>query len=264
MIDTHTHSHHSPDGSGSMETMVRSAQALGLDGIVFTEHAEWYPGDDAYGYLDMPAYFEELRTVRASFEDEFAVLAGIELGNPHDFPDLVSVFLEAWPFDLVIGSVHWLDNMPGWQPEIFEQGLAATYRRYFEEVIVMVENAEFDVLGHLDLVRRDSWELFHQALELEPYREAIDHVLRRVIDHGKGIEVNTSALRKGLSEPVPGLDILRRYRELGGEILVFGSDGHRPEHVGYAFDVARDLALAAGFRRIAHFEHRRVAGWTDL
>ncbi|MGC9347445.1 MAG: histidinol-phosphatase HisJ family protein [Anaerolineae bacterium] len=264
MIDTHTHSHHSPDGTGSMADMVQAAQAIGLDGIVFTEHAEWYPGDEAYGYLDMAAYFEELNAVRSSLKDGFGVFAGVELGNPHDFPDLASSLLEKWPFDLVIGSVHWLDSMPGWQSEIFEQGLEATYCRYFEEVIVMVENAEFDVLGHLDLVRRDSWELFGRVLDLKPYRNAIDHILRRVIEKGKGIEVNTSGLRKGLSEPVPGLGILRQYRSLGGEILVFGSDGHRSEHVGHGFDVARDLALAAGFERIARFEQRRVAGWIDL
>jgi histidinol-phosphatase (PHP family) len=247
-----------------MEDMVRVAQTVGLDGLVFTEHAEWYPGDEAYGYLDMAAYFEELEGLRSALRDEFGVFAGIELGNPHDFPDLVSSLLEEWPFDLVIGSVHWLDSLPGWQPEIFEQGLEATYHRYFEEVIVMVEKADFDVLGHLDLVRRDSWELFERVLDVTPYRAAIDEILRRVIEKGKGIEVNTSGLRKGLSEPVPGLEILRHYRRLGGEILVFGSDGHRPEHVGHGFDVARDLALAAGFKRIARFEQRRVAGWIDL
>jgi histidinol-phosphatase (PHP family) len=247
-----------------MAALAQVAQTIGLDGIVFTEHGEWYPEDEAYGYLDMEAYFEELKAVRASLPRGFSVFAGIELGNPHDFPNLLPAFLATWPFDLVIGSVHWLNTKPGWYAETFKPGLGPTYRRYFQELITMAEKADFDVVGHLDLVRRDSWELFHQVLELAPYREMIDHALRCVIERGKGIEVNTSALRKGLSSPVPDLEVLRRYRELGGEILVFGSDGHQPEHVGYGFDSARDLALAAGFNRIARFEQRSVAGWIDL
>ena len=128
----------------------------------------------------------------------------------------------------------------------------------------MVERADFNVLGHLDLIRRDSWDLFHEVLTLAPYRDLIETALRRLIDDGRGLEVNTSGLRKGLPEPVPGIQVLQWYRELGGEILVFGSDGHRPEHVGFGFDVARDLALSAGFDRSAIFREGQVVDWARL
>lgn len=264
MIDTHTHSHHSPDGQASLMAMVEAAKARGLTGITFTEHAEWYPGDDAYGYLDLDTYFAELDKTRARFAGSMAVLAGIELGNPHEFPDQVHAMLTDYPFDLAVGSVHWLDGFPGWEPPIFEQGIAATYQRYFDEVALMVTQADFDVLGHLDLVRRDSWELFHQTLPLDRHMESIDTILAHLIATDRGLEVNTSGLRKGLPEPIPGLEVLRRYRALGGKILVFGSDGHRPEDIAYGFDTARDLALAAGFERLAKFEQRQIIGWTNL
>ena len=137
---------HSPDGTASMSTMLRSAQRLGLAGITFTEHAEWYPGDEAYGYLDLDAYFAELETTRACCADGTRLLAGIELGNPHEFPEEAAALLARYPFDLVIGSVHWLDNLPGWERPIFEQGIEATYQRYFEEVVKMVGSADFDIL----------------------------------------------------------------------------------------------------------------------
>lgn len=265
MIDTHTHSHHSPDGKTPMVAMIMAARSMGLTGITFTEHAEWYPGDEAYGYLDLDAYFAELDAARDRYGKTLMVLAGVELGNPHDFPDAVTAMLRQWPFDLVIGSVHWLDNMAGWEAPIFrEYGIEGMYRRYFDELLRMVEVADFDVLGHLDLVRRDSWDLFQKVLDLAPYQGLIDKVLSRLIETGRGLEVNTSGLRKGLPSPVPGLAILRRYRELGGEILVIGSDGHRPEHVGYGFDVARELARAAGFTRVARFSRRRIADWIKL
>jgi len=264
MIDTHTHSHHSPDGSADMVAMAASAQALGLTGITFTEHAEWYPGDEAYGYLDLARYFADIDRVRDRCAGKVEILTGIELGNPHDFPDEVSALLTSHTFDLVIGSVHWLDDQPGWEPPFFEQGLDAAYRRYFEEVVRMVECAEFDVLGHLDLIRRDSWDIHRKVLPLDPYREPIEAALTSLITKGKGLEINTSGLRKGLPEPIPGRQVLTWYRELGGELLVFGSDGHRPDHIGFGFDVARDLVRASGFDRVAIYQERQIVDWMHL
>jgi histidinol-phosphatase (PHP family) len=142
--------------------------------------------------------------------------------------------------------------------------LEATYQTYFEEVIKLIDGADFDILGHLDLVRRDSWELFGEALPLDGYRELITESLRRLIETGRGLEVNTSALRKGFSEPMPGLCVLQWYRDLGGEIIVFGSDGHRPADIAYGFTVARELTLAAGFSRIAQYRHRQIVDWIEL
>jgi histidinol-phosphatase (PHP family) len=270
MIDAHVHSHHSPDARGTILDLTKAALSQGLTGVVFTEHGEWYPADEAYGYLDLDAYFTEIDEARHYVKQQigpgqsFTLFSGIELGNPHEFTGQVAALLDTYPFDLAIGSVHWIDNLPGWERPIFSSGIPPVYRRYFEELLTMVEVAEFDVLGHLDLVRRDSWDLFGQAFGLEPYAELIDAVLRRIVADGRGLEINTSALRKGLPEPVPDLATLRRYRELGGEILVIGSDAHRPEHVGHGFSIARDLLLAAGFNRLPRFEGRRITEWMTL
>jgi histidinol-phosphatase (PHP family) len=244
--------------------MALSAEAHGLAGITFTEHGEWYPGDEAYGYLDLDRYFAEVNQTRDRYGDRIAIFSGIELGNPHDFPDEVRALLSRYPFDLAIGSVHWLDDQPGWQPPIFDAGLDVAYRQYFEEVVRMVEYADFDVLGHLDLIRRDSWDLCHKVLPLEPYRDLIQTALELLIGAGRGLEINTSGLRKGLPEPVPGRQVLQWYRELGGEILVFGSDGHRPDHVGFGFDIARDIARATGFERSAVYRAGHIVDWMPL
>ena len=120
MIDTHVHSHHSPDARGTMLSLAQAAQSRGLNGIVFTEHGEWYPGDEAYGYLDLDAYFAEINEActhfitQAGCGEAFALLSGIELGNPHEFPEQVAALLAGYPFDMVIGSVQWIDNLPGW------------------------------------------------------------------------------------------------------------------------------------------------------
>ncbi len=78
------------------------------------------------------------------------------------------------------------------------------------------------------------------------------------MERGKGLEINTSPLRRGQPEPCPSPEILRWYRELGGEILTFGSDAHTVGDVGADFDVALAIAQAAGFDRLATFERRQV------
>lgn len=264
MFDTHMHSLHSPDGYQSMPVMAQAARERGLTGLAFTEHAEWYAGDPAYGYLDLESYFADLNEVSTQFDGTLEVLAGIELGNPHDFPHQVDALLDRWNFDVVIGSLHWLGCQAGWEPPVFAGGIRDTYERYFDELLVMVEHAEFDVLGHLDLVRRDSWALFGHVMGLEAFESKIRRVLRCIVETGRGIEINTSGLHKGLATPLPGLQVLRWYRDLGGEVLIFGSDAHRPKHIAYGFDQARDIARAAGFERLAHFRDRTVVGWVSL
>ena len=264
MFDTHMHSLHSPDGYQPMPVMAEAAQERGLTGVAFTEHAEWYVEDPAYGYLELESYFADLERVRSQFGSTLEILAGIELGNPHDFSQQVDAILEEWHFDVVIGSLHWLGSQAGWEPPAFARGIRETYERYFDELIVMVERAEFDVLGHLDLVRRDSWALFGHVMRLDAFEVEIREVLRRLVRAGRGIEINTSGLHKGMDKPLPDLQVLQWYRASGGEILTFGSDAHRPKDIAYGFDQARDIARAAGFDRIARFRQREVVGWISL
>lgn len=75
----------------------------------------------------------------------------------------------------------------------------------------------------------------------------------------KGIEVNTSSYKDSPGVVTAGYDIqlLKRYRELGGEIVVLGSDAHSPEYIGYKFENFKEILLQAGFRYIAHFESRK-------
>ena len=264
MFDWHVHTHHSPDSQASIAAMARAACAAGLTGVAFTEHMEWMPEDEATGFLKPPAYFAELDELRTRYNGRLQLLAGMEVGDSHRFPAETREIVSAWPWDYVLGSLHWVGGQPAWEPEMFAAGVAVAYTRYFDELVALAQEGEYDVLAHFDLVRRDSWTLCQQVLPVEPYAEAIREALRAVAARGKGLEINTSAWSMGLDEPCPGLTILRWYRELGGEVLVFGSDAHHPEHVGKNFDRARDLALAAGFTRLARFEQRRIVGWDAI
>ncbi len=264
LFDTHVHSQFSFDTHTSMREQAQRALALGLAGLAFTDHVEWYPDDEAYHFLNPAAYFAELEALRAQTNGRLTLLAGLEVGNPQRFLAETRALLSAWPWDFVLGSAHWVGDQRGWVKAFFAESPEVAYRRYFAELLDLARHGDFDILAHLDIVRRDDWELHRRALPVETFADEIRNVLQALIERGKGLEINTSGLAKGMGEPLPNVLILRWYRELGGDILVFGSDAHTPQRIAADFASARALALEAGFKRLARFAGRRIVGWIPL
>ena len=81
--------------------------------------------------------------------------------------------------------------------------------------------------------------------------------MKHLIEHGKGLELNTAGWKYGLPFAHPHQDVLKRYKELGGEIITIGSDGHRPEHVAYDFHKVKDYLEACGFKYYTEFRQRK-------
>ena len=95
-----------------------------------------------------------------------------------------------------------------------------------------------------------------QGYSYDGYREVIDQILEALIEGGKGLEVNTGGLKSGLSDLHPCTDILKRYRQLGGEIVTVGSDAHNAQSMAADFDRAGKVLLDCGFRYYTIFEKR--------
>ena len=144
-------------------------------------------------------------------------------------------------------------------PEFFEErGEANAYLQYFETTLDNVSHLDdYDVAGHIDYIVRygPNKAAFYSY---EAYRDILDRILKAVIEHGKGIECNTAGLRKGISQPNPAADVLKRYRELGGEILTIGSDAHIPEDLGADFERTRELLKECGFSYYTVFRQRKA------
>lgn len=115
----------------------------------------------------------------------------------------------------------------------------------------MIERFDgYDVLGHLDLVRRyDPYGDY----PFERVRDVVAEILRRVVADGKGIEVNTSGIRYGLGEFQPARAVLELYRDLGGRVVTVGSDSHRPEHLGSYLRLALRELAELGFEGVWTF-----------
>lgn len=254
--DYHIHTEFSIDSTMPMEEACRQAIRLGLREVCFTEHVNYVPEDEGSGYFDPAAYFAELQRCRAVFDGQLVVRAGAEIGEVHRYDADADFLTASYPFDFVIGSLHWVGPDLVMTPEYFDgKSLDQAYTAYFKELLALVNYGGFDVLGHLDVPKRYAVDR-HGSFDPAPFAEPIRAVLRACIDHGIGIEINTGTIRRTGGDPSPSPEVLGWYRALGGEILTIGSDGHRQAHMAYEFDKALALAREAGFSHLSIFERR--------
>ena len=142
-----------------------------------------------------------------------------------------------------------------------KQGLMETIleenSRILEEMLENVRIYEdYDVLGHLDYMIRYGKDK-EQAYSYLKYAELIDEILKNIIAKGKGLELNMAGLKYGLPYAHPHPDVLKRYRELGGEIITVGADGYCPEHIAWDFDKANGILRACGFTYYTEFKQRK-------
>jgi histidinol-phosphatase (PHP family) len=262
--DNHVHTRWSWDTaySSSMQLACAQAAKIGLPGIAFTEHVDFteWGGDDAaelaprllrVGYrprvapLDVEGYLADVARCRDEFP-ELRILSGIETGEPHLFPASVAAVLAKGDFQRVLGSLHGIEldgTLVGISHAMFRDlGTETVMRRYFTELLELVGGSSvFNVLAHCDYPRR-----YWPSRQVGEYRESdfeeeYRAVFRALASSGRALEINTRS-------PLWSVSLLRWWWEEGGDAVSFGSDAHQALRVGEHFDLAVDVAEAAGFR----------------
>jgi histidinol-phosphatase (PHP family) len=257
--DNHVHTHWSWDtaDTSTMRKACTQAVARGLPAIAFTEHLDftvWHEDDAATSRglidrhpahqepIDVEGYAAELAECRERFPD-LRILSGVEAGEPHLFATSVANHLRTSPAERVLGSLHSLDldgRLVGVGRLLYSDA-DATMRRYLAEVVTMIERSDvFQVLAHVDFPRR-YWPGGSHRFAEKDYEEEYRAVFRALAGTGRALEINTSS-------PLASVDQVRWFREEGGEAVSFGSDAHQPGAVGQKFELAVDVAEAAGFR----------------
>lgn len=261
--DTHMHCNFSGDCGSTPESMIEAAVSKGLSGICFTDHMDYdYPAnpeDPAIFEFDPAEYDSAIHRLQHQYADHMPVLYGIELGLQPHLAKRHAELLQEYFFDFVIGSSHVVHGRDPYYASYYEgRTEAEAYQEYFESILENIKSfQDFDVYGHIDYVVRygPNKNAFYSY---QKYGDVIDAILTQLIDLGKGIEVNTAGFKYGLGHPNPCEDILKRYLELGGEIVTLGADAHQPEHVAYGFDRLPQLLEACGFSYYTIFKNRKA------
>ena len=117
-------------------------------------------------------------------------------------------------------------------------------------MLALARWGRFQVLGHLTLPLRYINEHHGEHMTFRRHMDRVEEIFRTIIPQGVGIECNTN---RG-NEPLPGEEILRLYRSLGGEIITLGSDAHRPQHIACAMEERQELLKACGFAAFCTFD----------
>ncbi|MDR1017251.1 MAG: histidinol-phosphatase HisJ family protein [Lachnospiraceae bacterium] len=257
LIDSHMHSvPFSHDAHSTTEEMINSGINKGLKALVFTNHFD----KDNFDYgdeevFDVEEYFKTLKPLQEKYKDKIDVRIGIELGFNEKRVDYYNDLLAKYPFDFVIGSNHETEGHDVATKVLFkDRSDREAYRIAFEDMLNKINSGtNFDSLGHLDYVTRYGSV---KGYTYSNFEDIIDEILKAIIHKGKGIEINTAGIRYGIGFCHPKVEVLMRYRELGGEIITVGSDAHKVEDVAADFKLAGDLLQQCGFKYYSDFKGR--------
>ena len=257
MYDYHTHSRNSSDGKNSAAALCEKAIAAGMREIAVTDHFEPTTGNEEYRFYKPCNYFLDMLKARMLYGTQLKIKYAVELGQPHLYPEYSARLLESYPYDYVLASAHKMKGDVDFGEVAYDKNNLSQYCvSYLEELKALALWNNFDCVGHLDLIKRYAARVDLKANLME-HRERLEEVLKILIGNGKGIEINTSGLRQHAKECLPGLDIVRLYKQLGGEIITVGSDAHCSEDVGKGIREGIEIARTAGFEYMTVYTQRK-------
>ena len=254
MFDYHMHSRVSFDGHDTGLALAQAALDRGLKEICFTDHLDYDPlgkmgkldfDTDAYNaeydHLELPGL-----KIRRGME------FGMDIHNVSQFKE----DLQRHPFDFVLGSIHFVDDLDVYFEDFWhDKTVFQAERRCLEATLDCVQlHDDFDVLAHLTYISKTKCHPAPRPLPYAEHREIIDEILRVLAAKGKGLELNTSGMDR-CGGYLPTIDIFRRFRELGGQIVTVGSDAHTASRVGqYTFEAC--ALLQEIFGHVCTFQNR--------
>jgi len=233
----------------AVEPFVETAAARGVDEIGFTEHVYYFRQTRALWELpyqtercvyDLDAYVDAVIEAKRR---GLPVKLGLEVDYVGRRQDELASILEPYPWDYLLGSVHWLDGLAAdSSPDAgvwAEWPVEEVWRRYFEALAELAASRHVDVLAHPDLPK-----IFGRRPERIEYPKL----------DGVALEISTNGRYKPVGELYPDLELL----QAAALPITLASDAHVPENVGRDFDLALELARAAGYETVSVFDQRRA------
>ncbi len=254
--------------ASTLREVLEAAVAFGYHTFGVSEHAPrsqerfLYPSERDKGYTierlrrEFEAYAETVDALAEEFAGRLVVLRGFEAEVvPTDgYRQEMPAWRKRFEFDYIVGSVHYVDetSVDGEKAE-FDAGvekaggLEPYAVRYYETVGAMVETLRPDVVGHLDLIRKNAGP--DAVLDTPPIREAAQRALHVIKKHDCILDLNTAGYRKGLGSPYPAPWLVRLATEMGIGFC-FGDDSHGPVDVGEGLEEGRRYLLENGVGEI--------------
>ncbi len=267
MIDYHLHTLFCNHAVGGMERYVQRAVDLGLREICFLDHltirpachSETREGRKTEPGLSMtpeeiPHYYHAVQILKQHHKKEIRIKSGLEIDFNPNFTDIYQDIVDTYAFDVIAVSLHFpngLDIVTHRSDWRYGEGdTDEIYALYFEQLQKMLEYDYYDVICHLDLIKKFGRK------PVRSFEKECDHILQIIKDKGKTIEVNTSGYDHPARDIYPSLGILQKCYQHGISITM-GSDAHRPMNVGRHYERVLPILLSMGYRQLAIFTKRQ-------
>jgi len=256
LSDYHVHTKWCGHATGEVYEYVEAAIARGLSEIGLSEHLPMpIPGDDKINLTDeeMDIFIREVDQARERYRGDITVKLGGECDYFPDEEELIDSIIRRYPFDYVIGSLHYLGDW-GFDNERYmhvydERCVMDIYREYFSTAVSAVRSGFFDIFGHIDVVKK-----FGHFPD-EDYSHLHRELAQALSDQGMSFEINTAGKDKPVGEIYPSESLLCQLATLKVPATL-GSDAHAPEQVGRYFDQAVRLLKKCGITGLARFDRR--------
>lgn len=263
ICDSHTHSSFSFDSEELMEDMVKGAIEKNISVITFTDHCDAVGIGNSAKFKtvleeEIPKSVKEANRLKEVYKSKIKVLSGIELGEPTHSKIKTDIALSLGEYDFILASTHEVRGREDFYfLEYDEKKVDTLLDEYFNEQLEVVKWNGFDSLAHFDYPARYISERTSLQNDYSKYSGIIDEILRTLIKNNKSLEINTSTISKPLSRPMPGKDILTRYKELGGYLITMGSDAHNRDAISQNFEQAFSILKELGFDSYYYYENHK-------
>ena len=265
--DSHTHTNYSADVPNdrplSVDDVCQSAIRAGLSYLAITDHYE--PEEEKRGivrHFPFASMAADVFAAREKYAGQLKVALGIEYGQPYLYPDEIQPLVTAYPFDVVLGSVHYIPGKPGYiqrnYREMTQADRDAVFNEYLDTYDQLVHTDGIDIVTHPTYPLR---YLLRQNIpfDMRDWEERMRGMFRVLVERGIGLEFNAAPMRVP-NQGIPDHTVetlFRWYRDVGGEIVTFASDAHFQAHVGAYCDRTMRILRELGFRYIAVYENRK-------
>ena len=272
------------DGQDDVETMCRAAYEKGLAAIGFSSHAPIEKaGLKTFWNMKkerMDEYIHEVRAAQKRWEGKIAVYLGLEIDFIKGRRSALDSDLVDLNLDYSISSVHYLVpphgdpfTVDGPEAEV-EKGVMegfngsgeAMMNAYWDAIMEMVTRGGFDIVGHLDLVKKQNKSNRWFNRESEIWQRRTAEVAKEIAAAGLLVEINTGGLNRGLyNETAPALPILRLLRQHNVPVIIT-ADSHRTQTLGGHYPTACQTLLDAGYKSHFIFEGKNggKVSWREI
>ncbi|MDX8414233.1 MAG: histidinol-phosphatase HisJ family protein [Mariprofundales bacterium] len=258
--DYHMHTPRCNHAEGCVADYARMAVAAGMQEIGISDHSPMpAPWDDNWRMRseELDGYVAEVLAVRDQYAGILTIRLGLEVDWRPGCASYVRELSEQYPWDYLIGSVHYLGDWafddPDERARWDEVGVGTTFCQYFAQVAASAQSGLFDIIGHPDLAKKFGHQPSSDAHDVVLAAE--NSMLDAVAQAGVALEVSSAGLRKPCAEIYPSSRIITGAAQRNIPIS-YGSDAHAPDLVGYGQKQCLQQLWECGVRVISQFDQR--------